>query len=69
MCTTDGFYILDTVLQGKKVMTQSASINDEIVQEKPDVTAWNEWKKFLKTLCYKGSDSANSFRALATGTQ
>ena len=39
MCTADGTYILETVLQDERVMTQSASRNDEIVQNKIDAIA------------------------------
>ena len=55
MCTADGNYILDTVLQGERSINQSTSRTEEIIQERPDSTSWRIWRNFLRPMCYAGS--------------
>ena len=56
ICTADGGYILESVFQGVRLSTQSASRLEEIVQEQRENKHCSVWRKFLRPLCFTGSN-------------
>lgn len=53
MCTADGEQVHVGVVYGEKSIRHSASMKEEIVQERPSEASWIVWRKFLlKHVCY-----------------
>ena len=55
ICTADGKYMFDTILEGTQSIRNSVSRDEEILQENPDAISWRTWRKMLKELCVEGS--------------
>ena len=55
ICTADGQFIIRSVWDGDRSITQSQSLLEEILQDKPGKKEWAEWRKFLRSLCHAGS--------------
>ena len=54
--------MLDSVLKGHQSDDQSAPQLEEIIQERPEESHWNVWRKFLHPLCHdKGNEKGNQF--------
>ena len=70
ICIADGHYILPLVLQRHHSIGQSATLLGEIIQERPENKEWNEWRKFLRPLCYEGTKNLqHSLRKWTTTIQ
>ena len=55
ICTADGQFIIKSVWDGDRSITQSQSRLEEILQENPGKKEWTQWRKFLKSLCHTKS--------------
>ena len=56
ICSADGHYIITSVWDGNRSVTQSQSRLEEILQDQPGNKEWAEWRKLLRSLCHAGSN-------------
>ena len=56
ICTADGHYILQSVMDGQRSGSQSQSRLEEIIQERPENKEWRVWRRFLRQYCHEGSN-------------
>ena len=52
ICTADCHYIIDSVMEGQRLVTQSQFRLEKNIQERPEN---KEWRKFLCQYCHEGS--------------
>jgi hypothetical protein len=60
LCTADRVFILPSILKGELSIRQCASKLEDIRKERPSVTTWPIWRKFLRTLCTQDKKIDNS---------
>ena len=65
MCTTDGHYILQSVMEGQRSGSQSQSRLEEIIQERPENKEWRVWRSFYVNIVTK--DQTDLLTALVSG--
>ena len=56
ICTADGHYILQSVMDGQQSGSQGQSRLKEIIQERPGDKEWRAWRRLLRYYCYEGSN-------------
>ena len=54
ICSANRHYIITSVRDGNRLVTQCQSWLEEIFQDRPGNKQWAEWRKLLRSFCHAG---------------